>query len=92
MDFYLISYDVPAHGRRTKIASLLEDYGQRVQLSVFEVWLDKRALAELLGRLDALLQPEEDSVRVYRLCSACQAAVIVRGLGSAPRPPGALIV
>ncbi len=92
MDFYLVSYDVPGDRRRTKIASLLEDYGHRVQFSVFEVWLDKHTLADLLKRLDALLQPEEDSVRLYRLCGNCQTTVVIRGLGSAPQPPGPLIV
>lgn len=33
---YLISYDIAVDKRRTKIAKLLEGFGQRVQYSVFE--------------------------------------------------------
>jgi len=67
MDFYLVSYDIPNDRRRTKVASLLQDYGQRVQFSVFEVWLTQATQRELLGRLEKLIDAEEDSVRLYWL-------------------------
>src|SRR5262245_31991344 len=34
--FYLIAYDIPNDQRRTKVAKTLEDFGDRVQYSVFE--------------------------------------------------------
>ena len=38
--FYLVSYDIPDTKRRTKLAKTLEDFGDRVQYSVFECILD----------------------------------------------------
>ena len=44
--FIVISYDIPADKRRTKLAQLLENYGQRVQYSVFECLLTGRQLRD----------------------------------------------
>lgn len=49
--FYLISYDIPDDKRRTKIAHLLEGYGERVQYSVFEVWATEKELETLRQQL-----------------------------------------
>lgn len=49
--FYLISYDIPNDKRRTKIMHLLEGYGERVQYSVFEVWLTELELEKLRQQL-----------------------------------------
>lgn len=40
MKHYVIAYDIPDDSRRDKVATLLVSYGERVQLSVFECWLD----------------------------------------------------
>lgn len=92
MDFYLVSYDIPDDRRRTKVASLLQDYGQRVQFSVFEVWLTQAMQRELLTRLEKLINVDEDSVRLYWLCAACQKRVITLGQGKPPEPPGVIII
>jgi len=92
MDCYLASYDIPDHKRRLKVANLLEDYGQRVQLSVFEIWLDTQAQDELLEKLKAVISAEDDSVRLYRLCAVCQSKVITLGHGQPPQAPGLLII
>jgi CRISPR-associated protein Cas2 len=92
MDFYLVSYDILDDKRRTKVASLLQDYGQRVQLSVFEVWLDNALQQELLDKLRQRIKLEEDSVRLYGLCAACQKKVITLGQGGPPEAPGVIII
>lgn len=48
---YLISYDIPDDKRRLKIAHLLEGYGERVQYSVFEVWVTAKELEKLRQQL-----------------------------------------
>ena len=70
--FILITYDVctadPAGEKRLrKVAKLCERYGMRVQNSVFEVLVDAAQLAVLKAELKKLIDPEEDSVRFYRL-------------------------
>ena len=85
--FILVSYDIPADKRRTKIAKILEDYGERVQYSVFECDLSARHFEKLLGELKSAMNEAEDSVRVYRLCAACVKQV--EALGQARPPSGA---
>jgi CRISPR-associated protein Cas2 len=70
----LISYDVevtsPGGARRLRrIARACQDYGQRVQFSVFEceVAPDQRVL--LRARLVAEMDPTRDSLRFYFLGS-----------------------
>jgi len=68
---YLISYDIPDDKRRTRVAKLLEDYGVRVQYSVFECELTPRALDDLRLRVLNLIELSEDNVRIYRVCADC---------------------
>ncbi len=92
MNFFLITYDIPDDKRRTKTAHLLQDYGERVQFSVFEVWLDPVMRRDLLARLETLIVAEEDTVRIYQLCAACQKQVVAFGLGHTPEPPQVVII
>ena len=92
MDFFLITYDIPDDKRRTKTASLLQDYGERVQFSVFEVWLDEAMQRDLMSRLKKIIDDEEDSVRLYQLCASCQKQVMALGQGRLPEPPGVVII
>lgn len=89
---YLITYDIPDNGRRLKMANQLLNHGKRVQLSVFEVWLAKTDKQPLFERLNEILDPEEDSLRIYLLCSDCQKQAQAYGLGEALRPPELIIV
>ena len=79
--FYVVSYDIPDDPRRTKIAKILEDFGDRVQYSVFECLLDKELLEKMIDRLEKVVQEEEDSIRVYALCGNCEKGIKVIGQG-----------
>lgn len=68
----VIAYDVAQDRRRQAVVRALEDVGDRVQFSVFEAVLDAGLLESTLRRLAALIEPNEDSVRVYPLCEACR--------------------
>lgn len=68
----LIVYDVAtidAEGtkRLRKVARACEDYGQRVQNSVFECMVGATEWAALRGRLLSEMKPTEDSLRFYFL-------------------------
>lgn len=92
MDCFLVTYDIPHDGRRLKIATLLEGYGQRVQFSVFEIWVTNAMQRELEQALKKIIDDEDDSVRFYRLCAACQGRVMILGRGEPPQAPGVLII
>jgi len=79
---YLIAYDISVDARRTKLAELLEGFGQRVQRSVFECDLNEREYQALERKMKRMLKLEEgDNVRIYRLCGACAGNVTVLGNG-----------
>jgi len=78
---YVISYDIEDDMRRLRVARVLDDYGDRVQRSVFEANLGAEHLAAILGRLRTLIDAEKDSVRIYPLCAACVARVVKLGQG-----------
>jgi CRISPR-associated protein Cas2 len=68
----LVTYDVKtatATGRRRlqKVSKICQNYGQRVQNSVFECIVDASQLAMLRIELMKVISKEEDSLRIYRL-------------------------
>lgn len=83
-DLFVVPYDVKDNARRRKVADLLQDYGHRVQFSVFEVRLSPEELRNLLVRLKAALDEEVDSLRLYPLCSRCQGRVWTLGVRKEP--------
>lgn len=83
----LVSYDIVANRRRARIASELENFGVRVQKSVFECLLTDAQLRELQRRLDRRLRADEDRVRYYRFCPADRRRVHIDGPGSPTSDP-----
>lgn len=80
--FYVVTYDISDDRRRTKVAKILEDFGDRVQYSVFEMELARaEQLADLRQRLEAVIDPRVDGVRIYFLCQGCRAKIAILGQG-----------
>lgn len=94
MGFILVSYDIPDNKRRTKLAHILEDYGERVHAwrSVFECQLTARQQQKLLKEIKAVLVAAEDSVRLYGLCAACRGKVLALGQAEPPAEPPQLYI
>ena len=88
---YVIAYDISHNRRRTRVHRLLCGYGAWTQYSLFECWLNQRQLLELRDKLARLLDEDEDSVRWYPLCGACQRKVATVG-GARPRDPVTVIL
>lgn len=69
--FYLIIYDLPdnkaANKRRTRLHKMLSGYGKWTQYSVFECFLTAVQFATLQTKIEKLVKPEQDSVRLYIL-------------------------
>jgi CRISPR-associated protein Cas2 len=68
----LITYDVSTtklsgQRRLRQVAKVCEGYGQRVQNSVFECIIDNAQLAVLRNKLIKIIDPNEDSLRIYIL-------------------------
>jgi len=88
---YLVSYDISDNRTRARLAHLLEGYGQRVQYSVFELWLTEKELDKLRPRLADAVEAE-GTVRLYSLCAACRERVQVWGEGERTEELGLLIL
>lgn len=70
----LVSYDVSTidrEGRKRlrRVAKICQNYGQRVQNSVFECPVDPAQWAQLRHLLLQEYDPQEDSLRFYQLGS-----------------------
>mgnify|MGYP000968195023 CR=1 FL=1 len=70
----LITYDVNTKGsdgrkRLRKVAKECQNYGQRVQNSVFECLVDPVQFATLKTHLEDIINEEKDSLRYYYLGS-----------------------
>ncbi len=68
----LVTYDVetltPSGRRRLrKVAKQCQNFGQRVQNSVFECVVDPAQLAILKHNLEGIIDTEKDSLRFYYL-------------------------
>ena len=88
---YVIAYDIPNNRRRTQVHKTLCGFGQWTQYSLFECHLTDKERVALRGKLDGLLEPDEDSVRFYPLCAACTGKVETVG-SDKPREPRLFIV
>lgn len=70
----LVTYDVNTleeggKKRLRRVAKACEDFGQRVQFSVFEIEVDPAQWVKLKARLEGIIRPEHDSLRFYYLGS-----------------------
>jgi CRISPR-associated protein Cas2 len=68
----LITYDVNTETdagktRLRKVAKQCQNYGQRVQNSVFECILDGALLKQLEDKLEKIIDVKKDSIRYYFL-------------------------
>ena len=93
----LITYDVntttPEGKRRLrKVAKVCVDYGQRVQMSVFECVLDPTQFAQLRHKLESMIEPSSDSLRFYMMGSNWKHRVEHVGAKGSYDPEGVLIV
>mgnify|MGYP002675825252 CR=1 FL=1 len=80
----VVAYDVDTttqagEKRLRKVAQLCEQYGSRVQNSVFEVLLTPAQLVELKSGLTKIIDVKSDSIRIYRIGSTYQNKIEVLG-------------
>jgi CRISPR-associated protein Cas2 len=84
----IICYDIPHDRRRTRLARVLEAYGDRLQESVFEALLDPPRIQRMQGEIEAEIDPLEDRVTLLILCAGCRNRRIGLGLDAQRTPIG----
>lgn len=76
---HVITYDISDDRRRAQVAAVLQAYGDRVQRSVFVATVDEGMLQDARDRISQIINPETDSVYVFRQCAACWETVGIYG-------------
>lgn len=92
----LVTYDVnteTTEGRRRlrRVSKACENYGQRVQKSVFECLVDPAQWSRLRLQLVDIIVPEQDSLRFYFLGKSWKNRVEHVGAKPGYDPEGVLI-
>ena len=75
---WVIAYDIENDKNRYNVHEILNDYGERVQFSVFECWLDETSLRVLRSQLQQSVE-SNDSLRWYPLCRNCRRVIYSQG-------------
>ena len=92
----LVTYDVNTASeggsrRLRRVAKICQNYGQRVQNSVFECLVDPAMWVSLKTKLEDEINPEQDSLRYYFLGSNWRRRVEHVGAKPTYDPEGPLI-
>jgi len=71
----IVSYDFTNNKKRTKFSKFLEQYGKRIQYSVFKIKNSNRVLNNIIAEIELRYKKgfkDCDSVIVYKICEGCQ--------------------
>jgi CRISPR-associated protein Cas2 len=93
----LVTYDVETvtaagQKRLRKVAKECQNYGQRVQNSVFECIIDPGRLKQMQANLEKLIDPTKDSLRYYYLGDEWRSRVLHVGAKASLNLEGTLLV
>lgn len=90
--FFVVSYDIVNDEKRNKVANLLEDYGNRIQYSVFECNLTSEILAKMIDEMLEYIDIDKDSLRVYEVCERCKSRIRVYGKGEVTEDEEVIVI
>jgi CRISPR-associated protein Cas2 len=76
---HVIAYDISDDRRRARVAAVLQAYGDRVQRSVFIATVEEDMLREARDRISQIINPQTDSVYIFRQCAPCWETVGIYG-------------
>ena len=76
---HVIAYDISDDRRRARVAAVLQAYGDRIQRSVFVATVEDNTLREARERISQIINPDTDSVYVFRQCAPCWEAIGISG-------------
>ncbi len=93
----LVSYDVctidsKGKTRLRRVAKECQNYGQRVQNSVFEINVDYGTFLKIKDRLLKIIDEEQDSLRIYYLGNKWHSRIEHFGAKETYNSEGALIL
>jgi len=75
----LVAYDISDHKRLARVARVCEDFGVRVQYSIFECRLEEAEFTEFWLRLLGQIDEEEDRLVAYKIDARCAKETLTAG-------------
>lgn len=75
----VVAYDISDPKRLAKVAKLCEDFGTRVQFSLFELRLQPSDFDRFWARLQGLIENSEDRIVAYHLDARCAKLIQTAG-------------
>jgi len=75
----LVAYDICDPKRLHRVARVCEDYGVRVQYSIFECRLEEHEFTRFWDKLTAEIDPSEDRVVAYKIDARCARETLTAG-------------
>lgn len=90
--FVVVTYDITDDKRRLHVSDELENFGARVNFSVFECHLEPGHLSDLKRRLAETIDSAEDNVRYYVLCDTCARKIEIQGKGEVTKDTAYTVV
>lgn len=76
---YLVCYDISDPKRLSKVFRLLKGIGVHLQYSVFFCSFTWPQLKDIKERLNDIIHPGQDDIRIYPLPSDCKVDVLGKG-------------
>ena len=78
---YIVAYDIGDPRRLHRVAKVMEDYGHRVQQSIFEVSLGRFRFDEMKHQIEQEIVASMDGVKYFPRCEKCVGSTTVIGMG-----------
>lgn len=78
----IVSYDFSNDKRRSKFSKFLEQYGWRMQYSVFVIRNSPRILRNIVSEIEKRYEKhfeETDSIVIFSMCHACDKKIVRYG-------------
>lgn len=68
---HIVAYDITEPKRLRLVAKTCEDYGYRIEKSVFECDLTEEKFRDFWAALNRIIDQDEDALIAYRVCKSC---------------------
>jgi len=74
--FVVVAYDISSARRRNKVVKILQQYGRRINFSVFECMFSDGQLSAVREEIGSIINLSKDQVVYYQLCLGCYARAV----------------
>jgi len=74
--FCVVAYDITDDKRRNKVAKILEQYGVRINFSVFECLFTESQYQKIRQMIASQIDTREDTIVYYQICVNCFTKII----------------